>query len=111
MDSLNFSYIFGVVIVAVVVAGVIYSILLIRKVQKNGIEADAVLTRIEVNTDTDSDGDITTTTTYYVTYVNQEGQRVEARLMTNPPRSVREGASLRVKYLPEKPKYAVPLKR
>ena len=107
MDFQNFRYIFGAVIVAIIVAGVIYSIIFTRKVRKNGIEADAVLTRIEV--DTDSDGDITTT--YYVTYVNQEGQTVEAKLITAPPRSVREGAALRVKYLPEKPKYVLPLKR
>ena len=111
MDFQNFTPIFGAVIVAVIVVGIIYSIAFTRKVQKNGVEADAILSRIEVNTNTDSDGDITTTTTYYVTYVNQEGQSVEAKLMTEPPRSVRQGASLRVKYLPEKPKYAVPLKR
>ena len=54
---------------------------------------------------------MTTTTTYYVTYINQEGQSVEAALMTEPPRSVRQGSALRVKYLPEKPKYVVLLKR
>ena len=111
MGFQNFAYIFGAVIVVAIVAGVIYSIALARKIQKNGIEADAVLTRVETNTTTDSDGDVSTTTTYYVTYVNREGQSVEAKLMTEPPRSVRQGASLRVKYLPEKPKYAVPLKR
>ena len=111
MDFQNFAYIFGAVIVAVIVAGIIYSIIFTRKVRKNGVEADGVLTRIEIETDTDSDGGVSTTTTYYVTYVNQEGQPVEAKLMTPPPRSVREGASLRVKYLPEKPKYVLLVKR
>ncbi|MBR0282690.1 MAG: hypothetical protein IJQ81_14090 [Oscillibacter sp.] len=111
MGFQNFAYIFGAVIVVAIVAGVIYSIALARKIQKNGIEADAVLTRVETHTTTDSDGDMTTTTTYYVTYINQEGQSVEAALMTEPPRSVRQGASLRVKYLPEKPKSVVLVKR
>ena len=58
MGFQNFAYIFGAVIAVAIVAGIIYSIALARKIQKNGVEADAVLTRVETHTTTDNDDDL-----------------------------------------------------
>ena len=46
---------------------------------------------------------------YYVTYVNQDGQTVEAQLLGAPGRT-REGDRVRIKYLPEKPHFAILVK-
>lgn len=96
---LIFSIGVAVVIVAIVV---IYSILRNKKINDNGIEADAVISRIDI--DTDVDGGVTENKTYYVDYQNAEGQIVTAKL-GNPPFGAAVGTAMRVKYLPEKPKY------
>ena len=57
----------------------------------------------------DEHGHINTTYTYYVKYQTQDGQTVEAKL-GNAPSHTYEGMALRIKYLPEKPKYVVPAK-
>lgn len=95
-----------IAIAAVIVCSIIYTFLKNQKVNKNGIEADAVISRIETNEDTDVDGNRTTTEEYYVTYTNAEGKTVEAKLGNNPGFAV-VGTSIRIKYLPEKPKYAI----
>ena len=43
-------------------------------------------------------------------YQNQTGKLVEDKL-GNPPRFLAEGTRLRVKYLPEKPKYVLMVKQ
>ena len=43
---------------------------------------------------------------YYIEYINEAGETVGAEL-GNPPRFITEGKQLRVKYLPEKPKYVL----
>ena len=96
---LIFSIGVAVVIVAIVV---IYSILRNKKINDNGIEADAVISRIDI--DTDVDGGVTENKTYYVDYQNAEGQTATAKL-GNPPFGAAVGTAMRVKYLPEKPKY------
>ena len=96
---LIFSIGVAVVIVAIVV---IYSILRNKKINDNGIEADAVISRIDI--DTDVDGGVTENKTYYVDYQNAEGQIATAKL-GNPPFGAAVGTAMRVKYLPEKPKY------
>ena len=72
---------------------------------KNGIEADAVITRIEdegIGTDTSFN--------YYVRYT-MNGQAVEAKL-SNPGfgKGLEVGAQIRIKYLPEKPNIVVRVK-
>ena len=69
-----------------------------------GVEADAVISRIDIDTDTDVDGGVTENKTYYVDYQNAEGQIATAKL-GNPPFGAAVGTAMRVKYLPEKPKY------
>lgn len=96
---------FGLV-AAVIIGGVVYSIIHMNKVRKEGIEADAFVSRIDVEESTDSDGMTSTTEKYYVRYTGQDGKLVEARL-ANPKKGLVMGDRIKVKYLAEKPKYAV----
>lgn len=101
-------FIFGAV-AAVIIGVAIYTILRNNKIRKSGVEADAVVSRIEEERTTSSEGGADFTEIYYVTYVNQEGQTVEARLDSAPGRT-REGDPVRIKYLPEKPHFAILVK-
>ena len=105
-------YVFSGIIVGILAAAFLYYMILKRKIMREGIETDAVISRIKIETDTDSDGGTTTTKTYYVRYENADGETVEA-LVGNPPvrRSIAEGTRLRVRYLPEKPNYVIAVKR
>ena len=82
----------------------VYTILRNKKINENGIEVDAVISRIDTDTQTDSDGSVSENKTYYVEYQNAEGGIVTAKL-GNPPFGAAVGTAMRVKYLPEKPKY------
>ena len=102
MDTTTYIFIGVAVVVVAIVA--VYSILRNKKINENGIEVDAVVSRIDTDTQTDSDGSVSTNETYYVEYQNAEGQIVTAKL-GNPPFGAAVGTAMRVKYLPEKPKY------
>ena len=102
-------YIAGGVLAAVLIVGLIYTIKRNQKINSQGIETDAVVSRIKEIESRDSDGAITTSYEYYVRYQTETGETVEAKL-GNAPRRVREGDALRVKYLPEKPKFALVVK-
>ena len=99
----------AVVVIAIVI-GFIYNYRRSKAIDERGIEANAVVSRIKENEGQDSDGNRTTDYEYYVRYQNEAGETVEARL-GNPPRFIMEGAELRVKYLPEKPKYVLAVKK
>ena len=99
---------FGLV-AALIIAVIIFGAIRNNKIRKNGIEADAVLSRIEEDERIDSEGGIDTTYTYYVTYQAQDGQTVEAKL-NHAPWSAQIGDRIRIKYLPEKPKFALLIK-
>ena len=102
-------YIAGGVIAVAFIIGLIYSIKRNQKINANGVETEAVVSRIKEIESRDSDGAITTSYEYYVRYRSETGETVEAKL-GNAPRRVREGDTLRVKYLPEKPKFALVVK-
>ena len=97
----------GVALVIIAVA--VYTILRNNKIRKSGVEADAVISRIEEERTTSSEGGADFTEIYYVTYVDQQGKSVEARLNSAPGRT-REGDRVRIKYLPEKPQFAILMK-
>ena len=103
---------FYIIIAVVAVAAVIVIIFIVKRytaIKKNGVEADAVVSRIkEVETQND-DGSYDTSYTYYVKFTTQDGQVVEAKL-GGAPRFTREGDQLRIKYLPEKPKNVILVK-
>ena len=77
-----------------------------RSQKRHVVETDAVISRVKEIESDDADGNRTVSYEYFVTYRNEAGEAVEARL-GNPPAFAREGMQLRVKYLPEKPKYAL----
>ena len=98
------------IIVIVVVVGFVFNYKRSKAINEKGIEVDAVVSRIKENEGEDSDGHRTVEYVYYVKYQNEAGETVEAKL-GNPPRFLIEGTELRVKYLPEKPKYALVVKK
>jgi hypothetical protein len=105
---MNEYIIFGAVAALIVGVG-IYSIIRNSKIRKNGVEADAIVSRIEEDWTTSSEGGADYTEVYYVTFLDQNGQTVEARLNSQPGHT-RVGDSVRIKYLPEKPHFAVIVK-
>ena len=90
-----------------------------NEIKRDGLETDAVVTRVRENPSTDEDGHITSYTyTFYVTYRTQAGQTVEAQLASGKSFDVRigkkvwdrdlhEGSHVRIKYLPDKPNYVI----
>lgn len=64
---------------------------------------------IEENETINDDGSTDYSYTYYVRFTAQDGQVIEARL-GGAPRFTREGEQVRIKYLPEKPRYAIIIK-
>lgn len=96
--------------VALVIIGVaVYTFIRNNKIRKNGVEADAVVSRIEEVRSTSSEDGAEYSYNYYVTYTSPQGQSVEARL-DSAPGHTRVGDSVRIKYLPEKPKFAILVK-
>jgi len=98
------------VIVVVIIIGFIYNYKRSKAINERGIEVDAVVSRIKEIEGEDSDGKRTTEYEYFVKYENESGETIEAKL-GNPPRFIMEGTQLRVKYLPEKPKYVLMVKK
>ena len=103
------TYVLIAVLVIVLVVGAVFTIRRNQAIQKNGVEADAVVSRIEENENRDNDGHVDFTYTYYVRYQTQEGKTVEAKL-GNEPAHLFVGSRLRIKYLPDKPRYVIPAK-
>ena len=101
-------FIFGAV-AALVIGVAIYTFIRNNKIRKNGVEADAVVSRIEEERSTSTEGGADFTYTYYVVYTNQDGQEIEAKL-SSAPGHTRVGDPVRIKYLPEKPKFAILVK-
>ena len=99
---------FGVVVVGIV-GGIIFTIMRTNAIKKNGIEANAVVSRIKEQESTDSDGFTDTTYIYFVKFRTQDGQDIEARL-SNPSGTIKIGDELRIKYLPNKPKLVIAVK-
>lgn len=95
-------------IIAVVVIVAVLNIIRVFKIRKNGIETDAVISRIEEQDSSDGD-DYTVVYIYYISYRTQEGKTVEAKLNHAPGRT-RVGDQVRIKYLPEKPNHAIIVK-
>ena len=95
----------AIIAILFIIAGAGFVFYNIHRIKKNGIETDAVITRIEdvgMGTDTSYD--------YYVCYT-EKGQKIEARL-SNPGfgKGLEVGAEIRISFLPEKPNIAVWIK-
>ena len=105
-------------IAAIIAAGVIMTTKRNNEIKQNGIETDATVSRVSVSESVDTDGCVSTTYTYYVTYRTMDGQTVEAKLGSGKSvdtnilgkswdNDLGEGVSVRIQYLPEKPKYVI----
>ena len=107
-----------IVIVIAIVIGIVFTAKRNNAINQNGIEADAVVSRVKENEQTNEEGIVTNVTyTYYVTYRTMGGQTVEAKLASGKSfdnrigkswdSDLREGSNVRIKYLPEKPNYVI----
>ena len=99
------------VIASILIIGVIalFVFLIGRRmfIKKNGIEADAVISDIkETPGESDDDGNRTIHLIYHVKYRTQDGTEVEARL-EDEPEGLKVGDPVKIKYLPNKPKYVI----
>ena len=104
------AYVLIAVVVILLVGSAVFTIKRNMAIQKGGIEADAVVSRIQENEgEPDEHGHRDITYTYYVQYQTQDGKTVEAKL-GNEPAHLFVGSKLRIKYLPDKPKYVIPAK-
>lgn len=110
----------GVAVAGAVIIAVIVAIACDKKKkgqnEREGIETEAVVTRVRENAFTDEEGRTTVNTSYYVTFRTMEGKTEEAILRCNENmdmgnrnwnRGLRKGSILRIRYLPEKPNYVV----
>ena len=100
-----FKYIFIGFFVLIAI-GALWAYVVTNKVKKHGIETEAVVSRIEVQESLDSDNCVSRTEKCYVSYVNQNGETVEA-VLSNPKKGLKQGSRLKIKYLPEKQEYPV----
>ena len=83
------------VFLAVIIAGVLISRRIKKGIKENGIEVDAVVSRIvEDGTQTDID------TNVYVRYHAPDGREIEA-ILSNPRADLEEGQQVRIKYHPK----------
>ena len=96
-------FLIGVFVVSVV-AVVVFTARRNKAIKENGIETNAVVSRIKEDADPESNS-----YTYFVTYTTADGQNVEARVNTLPD-YIHVGDMVRIKYLPEKPKYVLLIK-
>lgn len=106
------------IILAVMAAGILMTARRNNEIRTGGIETEAVVTRSEEHISTDNEGSISAVTyTFYVTYRNQYGEEVEARLGSGKSfdnrigkawdSELKEGSVVTIKYLPDKPDYVI----
>ncbi len=84
-----------IVLLAVIAAGMLISRKIKKDIEENGIEADAVVSRI---VDEGSVGDIDINV--YVRYRIEDGREVEG-ILSNPRADLEEGQQVRIKYHPK----------
>ena len=109
MQGNTLFYVIGGLIAVGIIVAIVFVVKRYNNIKKNGVEADAVVSRIEENETINDDGSTDYSYTYYVRFTAQDGQVIEARL-GGAPRFTREGEQVRIKYLPEKPRYAIIIK-
>ena len=80
---------------AVIVIGMLISRSVKSGIKENGIETDAVVSRI-VDDGTQTEGDINV----YVRYRTDDGEEIEG-ILSNPLTDLKEGQHVRIKYHPK----------
>ena len=95
--SEHFVWIFGLIAVSVFVFQAVRILKKAKKIDNEGIETDAVVTRIEESYDPDN---LSSSYTTYVEYTDQSGDRIESplSLASRPEYSI--GEVIRIRYIP-----------
>lgn len=105
-----FEYIIIILLVLFAIGG-IWSFVVSKKVKEEGIETEAVISRVETvewhNADWPENN---FTEEYYITYINQKGQTAEALLSNPGSHRLKKGDKIIIKYLPDKQDYPVLIK-
>lgn len=105
---------FFFVILAAFVIGGIWAFIVTKKAKKEGIETEAVVSRIELHEWSGFIGDVYTgpsiTKDYYITCRNKQGHSVEALLSNPGDHEFQEGDRMVIKYLPDRQDYPVLVK-
>lgn len=83
------------IFLAVIAVGILISRKIKREIIENGIETEAVVSRI-VEDGSLEDIDINV----YVTFVTEDGEEIEA-VLSNPRADLEEGDNVRIKYHPK----------
>ena len=84
-----------VLLLAVIAAGTLISRRMKRGIEENGIETDAVVSRIaDHGSQTEIDVHV------YVRYRTEDGEEVEG-ILSNPRTNLQEGQGVRIKYHPK----------
>lgn len=84
-----------VVFLAIIAVGVLVSRRMKKDIKENGIEADAVVSRISEDMSQDLSDFIV-----YVKYHTEDGEEVEG-VLSNPRADLEEGQQVRIKYHPK----------
>lgn len=100
---------FSGTVIAIISGGLLWGLYNIYRVKRNGIEAEAYVTRLEEHESTDSDGDTSVYYDVYVLFTTREGRQVEAALI-NPKNRLNAGDRVTVRYLPGKEEQPVFMK-
>ena len=106
---MHYEYLIFGAVAALIIGVAVYTFIRNKKIRKNGVEADAVVSRIEERVTHSDEVGTDFRETYYVTFTTADGKTVEA-ILDNAPGHTRVGDPVRIKYLPEKPHYVVPVK-
>ena len=93
--SLSKGIIIWAIFLAVIAVGILISRKIKREIIENGIETEAVVSRI-VEDGSLEDIDINV----YVTFVTEDGEEIEA-VLSNPRGGLEEGDNVRIKYHPK----------
>ena len=93
----NLVLLVGVAIVIIPVVIVALALMKAKRIDRDGIETDAVVTRVEENVDPDSAGSSYST---YVEYEDENGERRESYMALSVYPEYAVGQKLRIKYVP-----------
>ena len=98
-----------VLLLAAFALGGLWAFVVSKKVKNEGIEADAVVSRIERREWSGGAGEAYNSITedYYITYTDQQGQATESLLSNPGSHTFKEGDRIRIKYLPDRKDYPV----
>lgn len=96
--------------IVILIVYLVYTAKRNKELNEKGIEADAIVSKIDEDEIENKDGTYETKYTYYVKYTLLNGQEVEAKL-GNAPESIKKGQQVRIKYLEDKPRYVLYVKK